>query len=209
VTLLQRAVVRASTMVYMRPRLLNPLHALRLVTPRSATSPEELACLGRHARNARTAVEIGTHMGASAVIIAAAMPVGGVLYCIDPWEHAGRGEHPCSSICRRELRRRGVLQRVVLLKGTSAAMEERLPDGVDFIFVDGDHSEPGIRTDWSIVERRLVAGGIVCLHDVLVPEQEPWQALDSSRFFADVIATDARFELIDACHSLAVLRRRA
>jgi predicted O-methyltransferase YrrM len=49
----------------------------------------------------------------------------------------------------------------------------QLPEGFDFIFVDGDHSLTGITLDWALVKQKLRNGGIVCLHDVLIPAPEP------------------------------------
>ena len=68
----------------------------------------------------------------------------------------------------------------------------------------------GLDNDWKLLAGRIVPDGYLCLHDTIVPPSEPWRsALESNRYFAEVIRHDARFELVETVHSLAVLRRKA
>ena len=194
--------------LYRRPRLLNPLHAIKLFKPHSQTNDQELAVLERYARGHKVALEVGTYMGVSASVITRALAPGGKLYCVDPWEiHHGR-ENPCWTICKRELRRQGVLARVVFLQGLSYEMEGAMPAGFDFSFIDGDHSYEGMEKDWGIVLRRLLPGGVLCLHDTTVPEAEPYRQFGTVKFFEEVIRSHPEFEWLECCYSMNVLRRR-
>lgn len=186
-----------------RPRILNVLHALRLVGPVTSTTESELACLERHARGRRLAVEIGTAQGASAVRIARALASGGRLFCVDPYS----ATNPNARICLRELRRAGVVDRVTFLRGTSVQMAGRLPRACDFFFVDGDHSYEGLKADWEIVLEHLAVGGVVCFHDTSVPPQEPERTPGSVRFFEDVIRRHRNFKWLETCYTLNVLER--
>jgi predicted O-methyltransferase YrrM len=190
-----------------RPRVLNALHSVSLVKPTSQTIPVELNALERYATGACQALEIGTDQGVSAARIARALAPTGRLYCVDPWPEGDRGEHPCLSICQRHLRRSGVKSRVRILRGYSREMMDRIPDKLDFAFVDGDHSWEGVKIDWTVVSQKMILGGVVCLHDSLVPVGEDWRYLDSCVYFEDVIRADSRFSVIDEVHSLAVLRK--
>ena len=193
---------------FRRPRVLNLLHWANLVNATSQTIPAELNALERHAAGARQALEIGTYQGVSAARIAGALAPGGLLYCVDPWPKTkGRQDNPCWSICERHLRRYGVRNRVRILRGYSGEMAAQMPDQLDFAFVDGDHSWGGIKTDWTIVSEKLLPGGVVCLHDSLIPAGEEWRHADSCVYFEDVIQNDPRFSVIEVVHSLAVLRR--
>lgn len=107
----------------------------------------------------------------------------------------------------RHIRRCQLLQKVVVIRGYSAQMDEHLPVSLDFVFVDGDHSWDGISADWKIVKKRLSKGGIVCLHDTSVPPEEPWRTPDSVRFFDEVIANDTEFQHVETVYSLNVLVR--
>jgi predicted O-methyltransferase YrrM len=191
-----------------RPRVLNLLHWANLVNARSQTIPAELDALEHHAAGARQALEIGTYQGVSAARIAGALAPGGLLYCVDPWpETEERGNNPCWSICQRHLRRSGVKNRIRILRGYSWEMASQMPDQLDFAFVDGDHSWEGIKTDWTIISERILPGGVVCLHDSFTPAGEDWRCPDSCAYFDKVIQNDARFAVIEAVHSLAVLRK--
>jgi predicted O-methyltransferase YrrM len=191
-----------------RPRLVNPLHAIGLLEAHSQTNRDELACLGRYAKGRHTALEIGTHMGVSAAVIAKALSAGGQLFCADPWELRLGKENPCFTICRRELTRKRVLDRVVFLQGYSYEVESSMPELLDFIFVDGDHSYEGLERDWGIVLRRLSRNGILCLHDTTIPAAEPHRQHGSVAFFEETIRQHPDFEWLECCYTLNVLRRR-
>lgn len=186
-----------------RPRVLNVMHALRLVRPITSTTEAELACLERHARGRKCAVEIGTAQGASAVRIARALAPDGRLFCVDPYE----AENPNARICRRELMRAAVAHRVTFLRGTSVQMADRIPLGCDFFFVDGDHSYEGLKADWEIVLGRLVAGGVACFHDTSVPADNPARNPGSVRFFEQHIRRHPGFEWLETVYTLNVMRR--
>jgi hypothetical protein len=85
-------------------------------------------------------------------------------------------------------------------------MEGQIPGRPDFAFIDGDHSWSGIATDWQIVAPRIIPGGIVCLHDTIVPPGASWKMFDSVRYY-QIIAKDMRFVLLDKEHSPSVLSR--
>lgn len=195
-------------MLTRRPRLRNLLHALHLSKPCTQTIEVELAALARHAAGKRIALEIGTFEGVSAVRIAKALASDGCLYCVDPWPSAPGKANPSYCIAQRSFHRAGVEDRLKILRDYCANVEASLPASVDFAFIDGDHSWEGIETDWRIVAPRVRPGGILCLHDSIVPPSELWREFGSSRFFAEVISKDPGFELIETVHSLAVLRKR-
>ena len=194
--------------LYRRPRLMNPLHALGLIKAFSQTNEMELACLAGYAKGHRTALEIGTFMGVSARVISGELAADGKLYCVDPWEvHHGK-ENPCWTICKRELRRYGLLSRVTFLHGLSHEVEAAMPESFDFIFIDGDHSYEGLARDWEIVLRRLAAGGILCLHDTTIPAAEPYRNFGTVEFFEEVIRPHPEFDWLECCYSMNVLRRK-
>ena len=193
--------------LYTRPTVLNWLHIGGIFVPHTQTHDVELACLARHAKGRRLALEIGTYMGVSACAIAASMAPDGRLFCVDPWVPRRGRENPCLTICRRELTRKGLLDRVEFVRAESRRANEILPGAFDFAFIDGDHSLDGIKTDWEIVRHRLALGGIVCLHDSLVPLAEPWRRPPSVEYFAEVISRAQDFKMIDSCETLAVLKR--
>jgi predicted O-methyltransferase YrrM len=191
-----------------RPRILNVLHSMHLVRATSQTIERELQMIEKYAAGKRVAVEIGSYQGVSAARIAKTMAEDGTLYCVDPWESRDGKMNPCRSIFVRHIDRCGVSNKIRSLQMLSSGATDLIPSGVEFIFVDGDHSWTGIESDWSLVRQKLRVGGTVCLHDSLVPSEEPWRQPDSVGFFSEIIVRDSEFELIDSVYSLVVLVRK-
>lgn len=193
---------------FRRPRILNQLHRLRLIDATSQTNEDELAALSKYARGKHRALEIGTYQGVSAARIANVLAGDGRLYCVDPWPESRGKPNRCYSICLRHLKRTLAIERIEFLRGTSGEVRQQIPENLDFAFVDGDHSWSGIETDWQIILEKLAPGGIACFHDSFVPAGQEWRRLDSSRFFAEVIATHPEFQLLDSVFTLAVVQRK-
>lgn len=55
---------------------------------------------------------------------------------------------------------------------------------VDFLFIDGDHSYQGVKSDWQDYSPLVRAGGLVALHDIATNPQEPNSRVD--RFWAEL-----------------------
>lgn len=126
---------------------------------------------------------------------------------MDPWPASNGHEDPCWSICQRHLKRSRVTDRIRIIRGYSHDVAQQMPEGLDFAFIDGDHSRNGIETDWKIVSEKMRPGGIVCLHDSVVPPREEWRCLDSCEYFEEVIRRDPRFATLELVHSMAVLQK--
>ena len=84
-----------------------------------------------------------------------------------------------------------------------------VPDSVDFIFIDGDHSYQGITRDWELYAGKLIQGGLIALHDTTAPPGQPEkEVLGSVRFFNEVISKDPRFDWLETVHSMNILQRK-
>jgi len=186
-----------------RPRIYNLLHLVRVVAARSQTSTAERACLCRHVKSAKSAVEIGTFMGVTAAELAEALPDDAVLYCVDPYVDG----QAVQAIAMRHLARRRVLGKVRMIQATAKGALERLPAQVDFLFVDGDHSYEGLQEDWEVVKKLLKSGGTVAFHDVNPQPGVRASCEGAIRCFDELIRPDPGFRLIETCESLHVLVR--
>jgi predicted O-methyltransferase YrrM len=150
-----------------------------LVPPRSMHSAAESELLAELARGRRTAVEIGVYEGASAVVLAGALPSGAALHLIDPF-----GENPTllpgwagvEGATRRVVARaarRPDGPRLVWHVERSAEAAARWREPVDLVFIDGDHSEAGCRLDWELWSPFVPPGGVVLFHDAAGPDALP------------------------------------
>lgn len=83
-----------------------------------------------------------------------------------------------------------------------------VPNNLDFIFIDGDHSLEGIKKDWEIFSQKVKPSGIIALHDTSVPIHNPAVSnLGSYKYFNEHIIKDNRFKLIETVDSLNILKK--
>jgi predicted O-methyltransferase YrrM len=124
-------------------------------------------------RRPRTVVEIGTLHGGTLWAWSRAAASGAMIVSIDlPGGRFGGGYRAELSTSLRRFARRG--QRIELIRGDShdpstlAQAREVLRDRrVDFLFIDGDHSYEGVRTDFELYRQLLADDGLVAFHDVI------------------------------------------
>ncbi len=141
-----------------------------LIPPRPMHSGGEAALLERLAPGRRTVVEIGTYEGSSAVVFARAMDVEATLHLIDSYEgnallFGWQGtERATRRVMERATRARGG-PRVEWHVARSTEVAERWSAPIDLLFIDGDHSEEGTRSDWDGFSPHVAVGGVVIFHD--------------------------------------------
>jgi hypothetical protein len=126
--------------------------------------------------------EVGVHLGGfSAQILEVARPRK--LYLIDPWIYRTSGDYTRGlyggqAADGQELmdqRYHGVLERfdrevrsgrVVVLRATSTeALSEFPDDGLDWIYIDGDHTYAAVAEDLTLSLKRVRPGGLICGDD--------------------------------------------
>jgi predicted O-methyltransferase YrrM len=186
------------------------LHYLKwlvgLASAETQTTERERACLASHARGRRRLVEIGVWHGVTTARLRASMDPEGELSAVDPFPAGRLGFSMQEQIARRVAgQAQGGAIRWMKMTGAEAA---RGHQPVDFVFIDGDHSEEGLLADWRAWSALLEPGGVVALHD---SRSTPERAIDdagSVRVTNEVVLRDPRFELVDAIDSLTVVRRR-
>jgi predicted O-methyltransferase YrrM len=171
--------------------------------------PEECACLLGHAAGKKRLAEIGVWEGGTTRRLREVMARGATLVAIDPYPPGRSGLNYQKIIAASEVAtvRNGT---VVWLRQTGAEAARTscvLAAPFDFVFVDGNHTYEGLRQDWEDWSPLIEPGGIIALHDSLLPEGK----LDagSVRYSNEVVVHDPRFEIMDEVFTLRVLRRRA
>jgi methyltransferase family protein len=155
-------------------------------------------------------VEIGVAEGASAVALREAMSTGGTLWLIDPF-HLSRmryinamklAAHRAVESCRKG--------QVVWIEKFSSAAANDWNGQIDFLFIDGDHSDAGVRQDWDDWHRHVVPGGIVAFHDAAVfpggwsqPDWGPVELVD--RLFRSQVLVG--WKIVQQVDSLVIVER--
>lgn len=184
--------------------------AIGVGSARTQTTERERAALRNHSKDKERGVEIGVFEGVTTCVLASQMREEGVLFAVDPFVAGRAGVNWTKITARQQVKRHGLQHKVRFVERYSFEACEMISGDFDFIFIDGDHSLGGIERDWSDWSGRVVADGIVALHDTRVPSHNPGVAsLGSYHYFEKVIKHDDRFELIEQVDSLSVLRRKA
>jgi predicted O-methyltransferase YrrM len=124
-----------------------------------------------HLVRPENAIEIGSRRGGSAMWIAKAMEeIGfGKLYCIDPFIAAHGGAPGFLAHFAHNLEELGLDNRVELLEMRSddPDVSPILPDEIELLFIDGDHSYQGAKEDLERYVPHVKSGGCVMIHDSL------------------------------------------
>ncbi|TYP87138.1 caffeoyl-CoA O-methyltransferase [Blastococcus xanthinilyticus] len=155
---------------------------------------------------ARTAIEIGTFTGFSALCIAQGLPEGGSLLCLDRSEE-------WTAVARRHWERAGVAGRIELRLGEALASLRALPaeETFDLAFVDADKT--GYAAYVAELHPRMTANGVVLLDNTLREGRVLDPRDDDARALAELnaaLAADPRWEtvLLPIADGLTVLRKR-
>ena len=124
--------------------------------------------------DARRVAEIGVFRGLFAASVLEACPSIETYYMIDPWRHlddwnkpANRDDATFERIFAEAMERtRDHASRRVVLRGRTTTVIDQIPDaGLDFAYVDGDHTLRGITVDLVRVHDKVAAGGWIAGDD--------------------------------------------
>ena len=140
-----------------------------LIPPRTMHSDDDAAVLRATATGRRRVVELGVYEGSSAVVLCEVLDAGAELHLVDPFGHHGwalpAGWGATEGASRRVVARaarRHAGPRVTWHVDYSSAVARRWEGAVDLVFIDGDHSEEGVRTDWEDWHAFVEPGGRCC-----------------------------------------------
>jgi cephalosporin hydroxylase len=117
-------------------------------------------------------VEIGTDTGGTLFLWSRVAAPDALLVAVDSQPIGALGNYSAWSIVRRAFARGH--QRVELMiprdshdPRTVEELRRRLDGrGVDFLFIDGDHSYEGVKQDFELYAPLVEPGGVIALHDV-------------------------------------------
>jgi len=144
----------------------------------------ELPKLVRHFGLPMIGVEVGVAQGSfSWELLTNGMEK---LYSVDAWKElpqTGDGGFPQSwhddnyEMAKEKLSEFG--DKSIILRGISREMADKVEDNsLGLVYLDGDHSLNGVRTDLESWYRKLVVGGIIATHDYISPAYGTKQAFE-------------------------------
>jgi caffeoyl-CoA O-methyltransferase len=157
---------------------------------------------------ARSAVEVGTFTGYSALCVARALPGDGRLLCCDVNEE-------WTSIGRRYWERAGIANKITLKLGPAADTLRALPPShsFDFAFIDADKTNYAIY--YEEILKRMRPSGLILIDNVLwngaiVDESVKDENTVALRALNDKIAADTRVEavMLGVADGLTIVRKK-
>jgi hypothetical protein len=179
-----------------------------LEKPQTQTTELERIEISKFASSSRIAVEIGVFEGVNTCTIASSIDKNGILYGIDPFTKGRLGLCYGKLITLLNLRRNKLINKVKLIDKLSFDATNDVPNEIDFIFIDGDHSFDGFKKDWIDWSRKVKIGGIVALHDTEIPKHDLTVSnLGCFKYYKEFITKDSRYLHLKTIDSLNVLKR--
>ncbi|HTB83408.1 MAG TPA: CmcI family methyltransferase [Candidatus Sulfotelmatobacter sp.] len=120
----------------------------------------------------KVCVETGSARGKSACTVGLALRRNGFgkLYAIDP--HSPTSWNDTKSVdsfavITEHLQKAGATDYVEIVRKTSVEAAKDWDKKIDLIFIDGDHSYEGVKTDWELFLPHLSEFGVVVFHDTI------------------------------------------
>ncbi len=148
------------------------------------------------------ACEIGSYVGASATFLGAAASLKeGVVHCLDTWDNRAMAEEPPRDTYAEFLHNTDRFRSwIVPHRGESMRLAGEVPNELDLLFLDGDHSYEAVRDDLATFVPKFRARGLLLLHD--------WQSEPVQRALADYPARD-QLNYESVTQNLRLFRRLA
>ena len=114
------------------------------------------------------ALEVGSYLGASACFLAeglSRLPGNAKLLCVDTWHNDTMPEGPRDTYGEFLSNTKPYAGIIIPHRGLSEEVAATIKPDLDLLFIDGDHSYNGCRTDVLCWLPRLKKGGTFVLHD--------------------------------------------
>jgi predicted O-methyltransferase YrrM len=155
-------------------------------------------------------VEIGSFKGKSAVALASGQALGcfaetGLVYCVEPHlPFTGLYGGVFGAQDRRDfyaiMLETGFVERVCLINLRSDVAAKGWKQPIGLLFIDGDHTLEGVRSDISAWEGHLTTGGIIIFDDAADPAAGAYHVIKD-------LMKCGRFEWRDSVGKLVALRK--
>lgn len=135
-----------------------------------STPAERLALfqMTKQLRPGARALEIGSHIGSSALFICAGLKHGGGhLVCVDTWMNQTMPDGEKDTLAEFKSNTAPYADMITMVRKYSRELTpEDIGGPLDFVFIDGDHSESAVRTDFRLIVPFVKPSGLIAFHDL-------------------------------------------
>lgn len=172
----------------------------------SLTQANELEFILRHATGKNRLAEVGVCWGGTSKELRRVMAPTATLFLVDPFYPTNRMTWQSTDIScdySRALANVTSVQNgsaVFLRMESKDAAKSFVEPTLDFVFIDGDHSESSVRLDWRSWQPVVKPGGVILFHDVSSPHP------GVLKVYAEALATPGWRE-IGVCNSVRALQK--
>jgi len=125
-----------------------------------------------YGREGITCAEVGTWRGENALDILKNLNVSKI-YLIDPWKDYPEvnesdlvGTSRDMDTTRKKLKKYN--NKIVYIRKLSQDAINDIPNGMDFIYIDGNHSHEYAKKDMELYYKKLRTGGVLAGHDIVL-----------------------------------------
>lgn len=134
------------------------------------TSITEQKALVKYIEKANIIVEIGVFEGYNTREFGKHSPSDANIYAIDPFFKGSFGINYGKIMAKKEWARTGVSKKIKIIEGFSWDVIDKIPNNIDLLFIDGDHSFDGVKKDFDLYANKMSKNGVIALHDARVFE---------------------------------------
>jgi predicted O-methyltransferase YrrM len=152
-------------------------------------------------RRPKAVLEIGTFRGGTLMVLCKLSDPGATVISVDlPGGSFGGGYKwfrvPLLKAFTARRQRLHLLRKDSHQDDTLAQVKAILGDqGLDLLFIDGDHTYEGVRADFNLYSPLVRAGGIVAFHDIA--EHQPSSGCEVARFWKEIKGSHRYSEVIE------------
>lgn len=173
---------------------------------KTQTSKKEQTAMLPYIKNASTIVEIGVFEGYNTREFALHSNDEAIVYAIDPFFKGSLGFNYGKIMAKKEWRDKKIANKIKIIEGFSWDVTNKIPDNIDFIFIDGDHSFEGVKKDFDLYASKLSSNGIIALHDARIFENG-WTKPDWGpvRLVEEYIKEENKWHILDEIDSLVLI----
>lgn len=172
----------------------------------------DITVLEKWGRDRRALLEIGVFEGGSALVLRKVIHPEATLTLVDPFVTDSLSDQRGSYWISRLVVNRSKCGRVRFLRDFSFNVVKGWKTPLDFVFIDGDHSEAACRRDFEDWEHHVTKDGVILFHDARrdQPSEQPWMGADGSTAVVNKLfrhQKHPRWRIGDEGGSIVVIQR--